>query len=203
MPVSAEWPLLPLELPPVSIDDARLGQFIDALPELRALRLDATAAQAIVDLRDRERRPNPTFAFTAGEEDHEHRIGLSVSLPLHLRNNFSNEVSAAMARHSQAEMNAEVRARGRILGAGERYRHTREAWESWLQTGTPSLERQSELLEQLMLAGELSATEYLVQLNQTLDVAMNALELRRELWMSWFEWLAASGEVETWLDVRM
>ena len=206
VPFSAEWPTLPQELPLVSIDDARLDRLVYALPELRALRLDATAAQATVDLRNRERRPNPTFAIEAGEEDHEYRVGLSVSLPLHVRNDFSHEVAAAMARRSQAEMeaeNAEVRARRRILGAGERYRHTRQAWESWLQSGTPGLERQSELLEQLMLAGELSTTEYLVQLNQTLDVAMNALELRRELWMSWFEWLSASGEVEAWLDIRM
>ena len=206
VPVSAEWPLLPLELPPVSIDDARLERLIDALPQLQALRLDATAAQATVDLRNRERRPNPTVAFEAGEEDHQYRVGLSVSLPLHVRNDFSSEVAAAIARHSQAEMNAEnaeIRARRSILRAGERYRHTREAWESWLRTGTPSLEQQSELLEQLMLAGELSTTEYLVQLNQTLDVAMNALELRRELWMSWFEWLAASGEVEAWLDINI
>ena len=171
---------------------------------MRALRLDATTAEAVVDLRNRERRPNPTLAFTTGEEDHEYRIGLSVSIPLHLRNNFSNEVAAAKARRFEAEMVAEsgeIRARRRILAAGERYRHTRQAWESWLQTGESSLARQSELLEQLMLAGELSTTEYLVQLNQTLDAAMNALELRRELWMSWFEWLAASGEVEAWLDI--
>ena len=204
VPVSADWPSLPLELPSAAIDDARLAQLIATLPELRALRLDATAAQATVELRNRERRPNPTFALTAGEEDDQHRIGLSVSLPLRVRNDFSSEVAAARAWRSEAEMvaaNAEARARGRILAAGERYRHTRQAWESWLQTGTPGLARQSELLEQLMLAGELSTTEYLVQLNQTLDVAMNALELQRELWMSWFEWLAASGEVEAWLDL--
>ena len=40
-----------------------------------------------------------------------------------------------------------------------------------------------------------------MQLNQTLDAAMNALELRREFWRSWFEWLDASGQTDAWLGL--
>jgi len=54
-------------------------------------------------------------------------------------------------------------------------------------------------LQRLWEAGELSTTDYLVQLRQTLDTKESALELRRSMWQAWFEWMSASGQIETWL----
>ena len=56
-----------------------------------------------------------------------------------------------------------------------------------------------EQLQRLWESGEISTTDYLVQLRQTVDVQDSALDLRQLLWRAWFEWLMASGQVDTWL----
>ncbi len=203
-PPPASWPALPIELQPIIVDGPVLERLLAELPEVRTRRAEAARAAAAVELRVRERRANPLLSLGVGEEDDESFIAFNISMPLNIRNRYVQEVVAARAEQTMSEReaeNTEVRARQRLFAARERYRLTREAWTSWRQSGEPSLAGQAELLERLVLAGELSTTDYLVQLNQTLDAAMNALELRREFWRSWFEWLDASGQTDAWLGL--
>ncbi len=69
------------------------------------------------------------------------------------------------------------------------------------KTGRHSLDRHGALLERRWEAGELSTTDYLVQLRQSLDTRESALDLQLTLWLAWFEWLAASGQVDNWLGL--
>ena len=203
-PPPASWPALPVELQSITADGPTLELLLAELPEIRTRRAEAAGAAAAVELRVRERRANPVVSLGVGEEDDESFIAFNVSMPLNIRNRYVQEVAAARAEQTMFEReaeNTELRARQRLLAARERYRLTHEAWVSWRQSGEPSLAGQAELLERLVLAGELSTTDYLVQLNQTLDAAMNALELRREFWRSWFEWLDASGQTDAWLGL--
>lgn len=203
-PAPPAWPALPLDLQPVPGDPGMVERLLAELPELRARQAEVARARATVDLRVRERRPAPTVTFGAGEEDQEHYLALTFTMPLNIRNRYNHEIAAARAELSlfeRAAENTRVRARHRMLAASERYRHTREAWLSWQRSGEPNQSQQAELLERLVQAGELSTTDYLVQLNQTLDAAMDALELRREFWRAWFEWLGASGQIDAWLGL--
>ena len=198
----AEWPDLPTVVPtlPDSANDPQ--SLVLALPEVIAVRHQVESADAMVELRRRERRPDPTLSLAGGEVDGETLVGVNITIPLHIRNSFSNEVSAAAAERSQAEQIANdvmQRAHARLISAAERYELSRGAWRDWEQTGQTSLASQSEQLKRLWEAGELSSTDYLVQLRQTLDVQESALELREALWRAWFEWLWASGQVDAWL----
>lgn len=201
----ATWPALPDELPEIPAGALNVEPLLMLLPEVRVAHADAAAAGARIDLRERERRAKPTVGLTAGTEEDESLVGLTFSMPLNVRNRFSDEVAVARADRNAAEQqaeNIENRARSRLLAATERYRLTREAWQSWLETGQPNLGQQTELLERLVEAGELSTTDYLVQLNQTLDTAASAIELRRQLWIAWVEWLSAAGLIGQWLDIE-
>lgn len=197
-----QWPSLPAALPglPENTDD--LQPLVLALPEVQAARRQVETADAIVELRRRERRPDPTLSLAGGEADGETLVGLTVSIPLFVRNSFNHEVTAALAQQSQAQETADdvmQRAYARLVGAAERYELSLGAWGDWQQTGLASLTRQSEQLQRLWQAGELSTTDYLVQLTATLDVQESALDLREALWRAWFEWLWASGQVDAWL----
>jgi len=198
----AEWPDLPTVVPnlPDSANDPQ--SLVLALPEVIAVRHQVESADAMVELRRRERRPDPTLSLAGGEVDGETLVGVNITIPLHIRNSFSHEVSAAAAERSQAEQIANdvmQRAHARLISAAERYELSRGAWGDWELTGQTSLASQSEQLKRLWEAGELSSTDYLVQLRQTLDVQESALELREALWRAWFEWLWASGQVDAWL----
>lgn len=204
-----EWPLLPADLPALQTLDA--DALLTNLPALRAQQARVGAARATVTLRTRERRPDPTVGVRAGQErafrngnDDAYGVaGLTLSIPLYVRNSFRAEVQAAGAELTQAEQSLQDnyrRARAQLLSAADRYRLSRGAWRAWLQTGQASLGSQVSLLERIWQAGEMSTADYLVQLNQTLDTRSDALDVQGRLWTAWADWLVASGQADTWLD---
>ena len=196
------WPIIGVELPPAAASSEAAQDLVMALPQVRAAQLLAEAAQARVLLRERERRVDPTLTLRAGEEDNERLIGVNVTIPLPVRNRFRYEVTAASAEHRQAKQvlsDVSRRAYTRLLGAQERYRISLSAWQDWSETGDVSLQSQGNVLRRLWEAGEMSTTDYLVQLRQTLDTGESALELRRAMWRAWFEWMTASGQIDGWL----
>jgi len=200
----AQWPGLPNQLPGLPSATSDPERLLLALPEVQAAQRQVEATSAAVELRKRERRPDPTVSLASGREDRKFLIGLNVSIPLFVRNRFNQEVLAAVAEQGQAEQRAEDvlrHARTRLVSALERYRLSRGAWNDWRKTGDVSVNRQAGQLRRLWAAGEISTTEYLVQLRQTLDVQAGALDLRLAWWRAWFEWLRAAGRVDTWLSM--
>lgn len=197
-----EWPSIQTELPPLTFAPSEASDFVMSLPHVRAAQLRASAAAARVNLRERERRLDPTLTLRGGTEEDETLVGLNVIIPLPVRNRFNYEVTAASAERRQAQQeaaNVSRQAYARFQGAQERYQLSRTAWEDWQRTGGVSLQRKTDLLWRVWEAGELSTTEFLVQIQQTLDTRESALELRAALWRAWFEWLTASGQIESWL----
>ncbi len=197
-----KWPGIDAELVPPKAGLDSAADLVMTLPHVRAAQLRAKAASARVSLRERERRVDPTLTLRGGKEDDETLVGLNVTIPLPIRNSFRHEVTAASAESRQAQQvlsDVSRRAYTRFLGAQERYRISQGAWQDWRETGDVSLQSQGALLKRMWEAGELSATDYLVQLRQTLDTDESALELRRSMWRAWFEWMTASGQIESWL----
>ena len=194
------WPSLNT-VPPAapSIDEPQ--SIVLALPEVAAARRRVEAADAVIELRQRLRKPDPTLSLRGGQEADSTLVGINFSIPLYIRNSFSGELTAAVAERDQAQQLADDllrRAYARFLSATERYRVSRETWASWEATGQPSLERQGDVLRRLWEAGEISTTEFLVQLRQVLDTRENALDLELAIWRAWFEWLGASGQVDAY-----
>ena len=199
---SSEWPRLDTKLPGLTVASADAQDLVMSLPEVRAALHRVAAATARVELRERERRLDPTVTLRGGRENDESLVALNITIPLPVRNRFTYEVTAASAERRQAQQVASDvsrRAYARFLGAQERYQLSRAAWQDWENTGDVSLQRQSDLLRRLWEAGELSTTEFLVQITQTLDTGESALELRQAMWRALFEWLTASGQLDSWL----
>lgn len=198
---ASQWPSLPSSLPDLP-DGADVQSLIGALPEVLAARRRADAAEALVELRRRDRRPDPTLSVGGGSEAGDRLTVAELSIPLPLLNRFKDEVDAAAAEHRAAQHAREDvarRARARLIGATERYKLALAAWKDWQKTGLASLERQQEQLRRLWKAGDISTTDYLVHVAQTLDLRESALDLRETLWGAWLEWLSASGQIDAWI----
>ena len=198
-----QWPSVDFGLPePLSVKSPL--EWVVNLPEVQAARRRVDAADAQVELRELERRPDPTVSLRGGREDDSTLVGVNLSIPLYIRNSHKYEASAARAERDLAQQvfDDEVRrAAARLVSATERYELSRNTWEGWEKTGRHSLDRQGALLERLWEAGDLNTTDYLVQLRQSLDTRESALDLQLTLWLAWFEWLAASGQVDNWLGL--
>ncbi|MBX2846715.1 MAG: TolC family protein [Acidiferrobacterales bacterium] len=204
VPVDSQmrWPSLqtPLAQPKLL---AQPEETLEELPEVNVARNQLYAAMAKVSLRQREKRMDPTIGVTGGDEGGESLLGISLSVPLPVRNRFQHEVTAAMAEQSQAGLLLQdvlYRAKSRMSNSFERYQITYIAWQQWLELGQESLQFQIEELERLWSADELSTTDFLVQMGQSLDNQDSALDLKLTLWQSWFEWQAASGILDEWLN---
>jgi len=198
----AIWPQLPSELvaPQQQVDVVLL----QSLPALAVLRSRMEAAKARIRLAEREGRANPTIGVRVGRDGSETMLGLSLELPLFVRNNFKAEVRAASHEAVNEELiyrDALRRAKARLNGSLGRFQNTRRAWQVWVAAGQQAQREQMNLLEQLWQAGELTATDFLIQARQNIDTQAVATTLKGEVWQSAISWLNASGQVEDWLGI--
>ncbi len=196
----SRWPQLPRELatPPEQVDPALL----QSLPTLAVLHSRMKAAESRIHLIEREGRADPTIGIRAGREGSETLLGLSLEIPLFVRNDFKADVRAASHEAVAEELayrDAYRRAKARLDGSLGRFQNTSSAWRAWIITGQQAHREQAKLLEQLWQAGELTATDFLIQAKQNIDTQVAATALKGQVWQAAIAWLDASAQVENWL----
>ena len=202
--LSAEaWPKLPqtLEPPP---EQYQAGELLNRLPELQVQQLQWQQAKQEIRMTERLGRADPTIGIRGGREGSENLLGLSLEIPLFVRNNFSAEVEAASKQSIEAEFayrNAYQLAKAKLDSTWGRFHHASRAFKAWMLTGQDAHAEQAQLIEQLWQSGELSASDYLIQAKQNIDTSSAAVSLIAEVWRAHFAWLEASGQVEQWLGM--
>lgn len=188
---------LETEKPPA--DDASIAR---RHPAVKSAHASSQIARARIRAADQGRKADPTVGLAAGREGQENLIGLSLSIPLQVRNDFRHEVAAAQAESLQAEQEAQQVFRhtlARLQTAGQRYQLMADAWALWASQGKTSLQQRLALLERQWQAGELGSTDYLLQIQQSLETRIAATELQGERWRAWVDWLSASAGLDDWL----
>ena len=198
------WPQITLLLPEIDPQQVDADSLLADLPSMQAALARVAAGRASVQLSVREKRPDPTIGFRVGKEDSETLTGISVSVPLFVRNTYSAEVDVANADLIQSEReaaNLRQQAHANLIATAQVYRNASLAWKTWEASGAPRLNQRTDLLDRLWQAGELNTTDYLVQLKQALDTEVGATEQRGRMWRAWADWLAASGQADQWLNL--
>ena len=198
------WPPFTGQLPDVEPQHVDVDRLLNDLPLMHAGLAQVSAARAVVALRVREKKPDPTIGFRVGKEDSDTLTGLTFSVPLFVRNSFSAEVDVANASLIQSErevINLRRQSRANLIATLRIYQTSRLAWKNWEASGATRLSQRTDLLDRLWQAGELGTTDYLVQLKQALDTEISAIEQHGRMWRAWADWLAASGQVDQWLNL--
>ena len=197
---------------PVANDALTFAYDIETLPEIALARNQIEISKAQVNVARSERKPDPTIGVTIGQEgggsrfDAEPRrttVGLKLSLPIPVWNSYKAEVRASGADLNQAEQDyfvVENKVRARLDATINRYQSATSAWSEWSKQGVMPLSEQRDLLKRLFEAQEISAVDYLIQLNQTFEVENTSIELNGRLWNAWFSWQNASNTFDVWLE---
>lgn len=181
---------------------------VAAAPEGRIAAATAASAAKRIAIAERDRRPDPTVSLYGGRKDlgtgseTEGVVGLSVSVPLFVRNNLSAELAAARADASAAtaeQRRAELELRARAERTAGTFTAVREAWTRWSQSSGTDVTTRADLLERLWRAGEISTADYLIQLKQSLDTALAGADLRGRLWRSYVDALYSTGQLDAWV----
>ena len=180
---------------------------VEQLPDWEAAQAAALAADREVAVARRNRIPDPTFGAYGGRiklDDNglsDNVVGVRLSIPLFVRNSYKAEVVAAQADADAAQAESQrirLELETERRRAVDSYAAARAAWTRWQGSRGTDVERRATLLERLWREGELSTSEYLLQLNQTLDTALAGAELEARLWRTYTDYLAATGQLERW-----
>ena len=201
----SQWPSLPVQLPKAILaNQAEMERWIMQLPTMRVLTSQEQSSQAGIKVAQTETRPDPTLQLKGGEEDHQASVGVGISIPLFVRNNYQAQVLAASAQATaiaQLRLNQYRESKAALEGSMARYGELRRAYLEWKQVSQHSLNGGMALLDKLWSAGELSATDYLVQVKQRLDSAIAGQNLLGNAWGAWFKQLQASGRLNDWFQL--
>ncbi|CCG40436.1 TolC family protein [Magnetospirillum molischianum] len=179
-------PSLPATLPPSPrFSEPQIEAIIDAKPEVLAARRQIDASRQTLDLARAQRVPDPTFRLGGSSEGEERRVLVGFSIPLPVLNSGSAEVIAAGRALTQAELQERQTVQenaAAIRAASRSYQRARQGDETWQRQAIPLLETQTALLGKLWRVGELSATDFLVQMRETARVNAAAVEIRATAW---------------------
>tara|TARA_B110000238_G_C16132907_1_gene442296 strand:- start:1461 stop:2777 length:1317 start_codon:yes stop_codon:yes gene_type:complete len=195
-------PNLPEALPEIMSDNKSVEELITNLPEMRMLQSQKEASKAAISRARRDRIPDPTIRIAGGKDEGSNVVGLSVSIPLNIFNTYGNEVDVAKYRTTAQEKSLQSAfhsAKSRLSSSKRSYELASRAWNTWQENGANALAEQINILSRKYKVGDLSATNYLVQVQQTLNTEIAAKELHSKAWKAWFAWIKASGNIEQWL----
>jgi len=201
---STTFPTLPEIMPVPALDDD-LDAFLQQLPIIRLQHAEIEVARGQVDLRKSEKAWDPTIGISAGSEGDESRVGLTLSIPLNIRNSYSAEVDSAhqlLLASEQRAQQAYRNTRAGLIMTTERYRNLLDVWNNWRELNRKNVKQQLSLIKQLWLASDMNATEYLLQLKQVLETQVAGLELRNQLWRVAFDWMSLTASIDDWLNIN-
>lgn len=180
---------------------------VDERTELLRARATQERAQAAVAVAERQRRPDPTLSLTGGSVRSGTRrdrvVGVAISVPLPVLNSGRAEVAAAMADADAAvaaQRAARMEAEATLEQARVTYEALRQASLAFRDSRAQAFDARAGTLDRLWQASELGTSDYLVQLNQSFDTAQAGLVLQAQLWQAWFDYLAAAGRLDDWID---
>jgi len=182
-----------------------LDQFVMSLPQMQIVRANVAASKNTIKLREGEASADPTIAVRGGKEDKENLVGITLTIPINIRNSYSAEIEVARNEYLRAEQLSQQawrNIRKDIIAKTSHYQLTQQAWRQWKTEGQLSIHRQLKLLKQLWRAGDISTTDYLVQIKQNLDTQSAGIELKTTLWSSWLAWLNSTAQIESWLQLN-
>jgi len=194
-------------LPPAAVGGVPLSDS----PDLRAAQASALAAEREVRVARRNRVTDPTIGMYSGRKTYEaggptdNVWGVTLTVPLFVRNSYRAEVVAAQAEADAAQ--AELQRVQLELDADRKraaasYAAAYDAWNSWKDSRGTDVQHRADLLERLWREGELSTADYLLQLRQTLDTQLAGAELRARLWRTYTDFLATTGRLEGWTGLE-
>ncbi|EGG98504.1 outer membrane protein2C probably efflux family [gamma proteobacterium IMCC2047] len=183
-----------------SIVDKPLSETVDSHPRVLLAKAQWDVEKEAAELARLDTKADPTLGINTGRDGDEDIVGLSFSIPLNVRNNFSAERRAAdeQALAAEAAYLAKRRQQQYQIQAtasiAQQYQKKLQRLKSLLQQ---SNEESLTLLEQQWQTGDLGTNEYLIALQQNMVGALSGIELQEKFQLAVIDWLKASGQVTT------
>ncbi|MBL4799549.1 MAG: TolC family protein [Oleispira sp.] len=169
-----------------------------ALPDLRVAKAEWKIQQAKAETVRRSNKAEPTIGITAGKDGSAEIIGLNLSIPLNIRNNYSAINQSALQNSYAAESQylAKYRQLSYQLDSSRalatQYNKHQQRWKMLMQD---SQSNSGELLKRQWKTGDLSTSQYLQALKQRIEGIQAGIVLDEESKLASINWLYNSGQI--------
>ncbi|WP_300480295.1 TolC family protein [Shewanella sp.] len=146
---------------------------------------------------------DPTISLGAEKEGTDNKLGVGISIPLQVRNNYSELQAVADKGIAIAEQG--YLARERVLTAKQKHvlyalPRLLERYQDWRELVQVSGAKAAKSLSQQWQAGDVSTSEYLQSRRQLAASYLVGLNLETAIYQSWLTWMGESGQLMPFLD---
>lgn len=174
-------------------------QQLQQLPQLQLAKARWQQALARADSQQRGNRARPSLGVSAGRNADQEVIGLNLSIPLNLRNNYqaSNRAAQQQALAAESGYLAQLRQLDYQLESArslaQQYQQQLQRWQTLMHN---SQDNSATLLQRQWQSGDLSTQQYLLALSQRRDGIEAGLRLQRDTRLALIRWLETSARLQ-------
>ncbi|WP_076416059.1 TolC family protein [Shewanella sp. UCD-KL12] len=149
---------------------------------------------------------DPTISLSAEREGEENKLGIGVSIPLQIRNNYSDTLAVASQEIAIAEQT--YLAQERVLRQQQKkfelsLPRLTKRYQDWRELVLNSGHEAASGLTQQWRAGDIETSVYLQSQRQLSTSYLAGLSLETALYTSWLEWMGVSGQLEAYLQAQL
>ncbi|ABV85867.1 TolC family protein [Shewanella pealeana] len=176
------------------------------LPALKSAYQQVLMAKVSTEQAKADGSADPSISLSAEREGEENKFGVGVSIPLQIRNNYSEAIAVANQGVVIAEQT--YLAAERILLQQQKQfslslPRLTQRYQDWSELVLTSGSKAASSLSQQWQAGDISTSDYLQSQRQMSGSYLAGLALESALYESWLSWMGASGQLEGYLNSQL
>ena len=174
-------------------------QWLEQHPLVLAAKAQWQITRSEAQLALLETKADPTIGINAGKNGRENVLGVTFSMPLNIRNNYSAQARAANQQAIAAEANFRSvmrKQRFAIQSSTDTLITYQKNYQRWQQLMDGRGKRSGDLLQKQWQSGDVSTTEYLLALQQRAEGLNAGIELQSQFQLSQIDWLLQVGQIK-------
>ncbi len=173
-------------------------KWLEVHPTILMAKADWEKSKSMTVRVKQDANADPTIGINAGKMGDDNVLGLSLSLPLNIRNSYSAELKAARQKTLSAEAKyyAVRSQQQRVMGSSFSVLQTYQSrFDRWRQLMSGRGERGEKLINQQWRSGDLSTAEYLLVMQQISESFSAGIELEKQFKLARIDWLLQTGQL--------
>ncbi|MCL1145464.1 TolC family protein [Shewanella marinintestina] len=176
------------------------------LPALKSAYQQVLVAKVVAEQAKADGSADPSISLSAEREGDENKFGVGVSIPLQIRNNYSEAIAVASQGVAIAEQT--YLAQERVLLQQQKQfllslPRLTQRYQDWSELVLTSGTQAAQSLSQQWQAGDINTSDYLQSQRQMSGSYLAGLALESALYESWLSWMGTSGQLEGYLNSQL
>ncbi|AIY66123.1 TolC family protein [Pseudoalteromonas piratica] len=145
-----------------------------------------------------EYKANPTIGISAGKNNDDNIVGLTFSMPMNIRNDYSDVMKAANLEAIAAEANFQSKYRRQSFEAQAKFESlitNKKYFEKWKNLMQNRLGNSLSLLNARWEAGDINTSDYLFTFSQRTEGLLSGIQLKKQFKLSEVSFIQSIGQI--------